>query len=359
MKMLVISNMYPNKKNPSYGIFVKRFCDELDVLKKKYDLAFMTKSNNKIEKTIKYIFFYITTFLKILIKHYDMIYIHYASHSSLPVIMASKFKKIKIYVNVHGSDVNPENKNKEKFQKYTKKILQLSEKIIVPSEYFYELIVDKYKLDKKKIIVYPSAGISSSEFFELNKKDIENEKSKMNIDFDKKVFAFVGRITRGKGWDIYLNCIRELKLNNKKSVNIIAGDGPDKEKMLTKIKEFGLEKDVIILPLLSQPELLKIYNIIDALIFPTRGESLGLVAIEAMACGTPVIASDISAPKYYIKNDFNGYKFDCENYIEMYNILVKFIDNNYKKNKLSSGAKQTSKNYEREYIRSTLIDILK
>ena len=86
---------------------------------------------------------------------------------------------------------------------------------------------------------------------------------------------------------------------------------------------------------------------------------MGLVAIEAMACGTPVIASDISAPKYYIKNDFNGYKFDCENYIEMYNILVKFIDNNYKKNKLSSGAKQTSKNYEREYIRSTLIDILK
>ena len=57
----------------------------------------------------------------------------------------------------------------------------------------------------------------------------------------------------------------------------------------------------------------------DFFVFPTEreGESLGLVAIEAMACGTPVIASNYAAPKYYV-NKNNGLTFDKGNEFELY-----------------------------------------
>ena len=84
-------------------------------------------------------------------KKYDIIYIHYASHSAAPVLIANKLRKLNIYTNVHGSDVVPENASQEKMQKYTKEILKLSSKIIVPSEYFKKLVSEKYHIDKNKI----------------------------------------------------------------------------------------------------------------------------------------------------------------------------------------------------------------
>lgn len=81
-------------------------------------------------------------------------------------------------------------------------------------------------------------------------------------------------------------------------------------------KRLNVEENLIRFDLLPQEELVSIYNVSDAFIFPTRreGESLGLVAIEAMACGTPVIASDFAAPKYYVQEDVILISFSLMNY---------------------------------------------
>ena len=60
-KILVVSNMYPNNKYPSYGVFVKNFCDQLTELNIHYDISALTKTQNKALKIIKYIYFYIRT----------------------------------------------------------------------------------------------------------------------------------------------------------------------------------------------------------------------------------------------------------------------------------------------------------
>ena len=57
MKILVVSNMFPSKKNPSYGTFVKNFCDQLEELKIDFDISVMKKSKGKVSKIVSYIFF--------------------------------------------------------------------------------------------------------------------------------------------------------------------------------------------------------------------------------------------------------------------------------------------------------------
>ena len=359
MKILIVSNMFPDKKHPSTGIFVKRFCDELEKMSLKYELSVMHWYDSKLGKIKNYLVFYLGTFLKIMLKKYSVIYIHYASNSSVPVLWALKLKRFKVFTNVHGSDVVPENPIQKKFQRFTKEIVKKSELIIVPSEYFKEYVAHKYNLDSSIIKVYPSSGVNTTFFRPLRPEKIEEIKNKYGINPDLKTFCYVSRISSNKGWDTFLKAIHDLKKREVKANFILVGDGAEKEACYTMASELGILESLVCFPLLSQDELLLIYNISDALIFPTKreGESLGLVAIEAMACATPVIASNFAAPKYYVKNDWNGYKFEKDNYKQLAETMLLFINNIKRKEDFYEGCIKTSKQYDVKNIFMNLKEI--
>ncbi|SCN23728.1 2-deoxystreptamine N-acetyl-D-glucosaminyltransferase [Clostridium sp. N3C] len=359
MKILIVSNMYPDKKNVSYGIFVKRFCEQLDELGLSYDKSVLTKSNNKLKKLIKYSLFYIKTLIKIFINKYDIVYIHYASHSGAPVIFANKFKKFDIYTNVHGSDVVPENNKQEKFQKYTRKLMSISKKIIVPSEYFKDYVCRKYSVSDLKVEVYPSAGVDTEVFYPYDNDKKILTRSQLGLSNQYKYVGFVGRISTGKGWDTFIKAINIVSKENKDLMFVIVGSGPEEEKMNSLISNYNIEDRIIRFGLLPQEKLADVYNSIDVFVFPTEreGESLGLVAIEAMACGTPVIASDFAAPRYYIKDNYNGFKFEKGNFRELADVILKWnsISNS---TELTKGALKSAISYSRDNILNNLKKIL-
>lgn len=340
MSIMVVSNMYPDSKNPSYGIFVKRFCEQLDLLGVDYKISVMKRNDKAYMKIINYALFYISTFFRIILGDFDKVYIHYASHSSLPVILASFIKKIKIYVNVHGSDVIPQNSKQEKMQKYTRYIIDKSYRVIVPSEYFKEVVKNKYNISEKKIFILPSGGIDTNLFHKMHR-----EKS------NELRLGYVGRIVTGKGWDTLIKALSDLNIKNEL---IIVGDGPQVKEMKSQLKESKIKYKLY--KLKPQDELVDIYNSIDVLIFSSElKESLGLVALEAMACGTPVIATDYAAMSYYIKDGYNGFKFkigssdDLKNKIEKFNFLSQ-----EKLDDMSIAAIETSKKFDRN---SSLLNI--
>lgn len=356
MKVLIVSNMFPDKNHPSAGIFVKKFCDEIKKLDIKYDLSVMYKSDTFMSKACGYVTFYVGTFFKLLAKKYDIVYIHYASHSSIPILLASRLKKMIIYTNVHGSDVVPENRIQERFQKYTKHILKESRRVIVPSEYFLEYVAKKYSIEKEKITVYPSSGVDMKLFKVLSAEDKKSQKRIYGIDNDFPTFCYVGRITANKGWDVYLNAISKI-IKKEKNVNFLfIGDGNEREEYTKIIEKLGLKSYIKKYSLLPQTELVNIYNVSDAFVFPTRreGESLGLVAIESMACGTPVISSDFAAPKYYVIDDFNGYKFMVNDAEKLAEIMGKFISGEYSKEKMKNNCLKTASIYDNNNIQDKL-----
>lgn len=351
--------MYPDEKHPSAGIFVKKFCDEVSKIGIEYDLGVMRWYDNKLEKVVNYIKFYVGTFVKILYGKYDLIYIHYASNSSVPVLWASKLKKLTIYTNVHGSDVVPENRTQRKFQKYTREILKQSDKIIAPSEYFKQYVCDKYQLNPDRIRIYPSSGIDMNLFRRLSPEIIDLKLDEYKIDKNLVTFCCVGRISANKGWDTYLKAIKILKDRKKHANFILVGNGIEKNQLEILERKLNVEDELIRLDLLPQKELVFIYNVSDAFIFPTRreGESLGLVAIEAMACGTPVIAADFAAPKYYVQEKINGYKFDMNSPEKLADIMEKFISGEYSKKGLATGCIKTAKMYDNRAIAGKLKEI--
>lgn len=362
-KVLVVSNMYPNKSHPSYGVFVKNFCCQLKTMGINYRVSKLTRSNNKFEKVIKYGLFYIRTFVMSLFGNFDLVYIHYPSFSAKPVLIARKIRTFDIITNVHGTDVVPLKEEHEKMQGNTRQAIEKSSIVVVPSEYYKQIVIEKYKIPDKRAFIYPSAGINEQLFYPFSSDKVTELKNKHKIDENTFVIGFVSRINKAKGWSIFLEAIeKSCELKKREIAIYIIGSGEDDRELDKRINSLPPDIRSVIrrYPLLPQDRLAELYNIFDVFIFPTvsASESLGLVAIEAMACGCPVIASDFAAPKYYVIDDENGYKFTKGNAEELACTLKKYLSlSEEKKMRLREGAIITGKQYGQKTITSKLSEI--
>ncbi|WP_291652532.1 glycosyltransferase family 4 protein [Clostridium sp.] len=360
MKVLLVSNMYPDSFNPQYGIFVKNSEEILVNNNIVVEKVVCTKKKGKFPKILQYISFYINVFFKVLMNKYDCIYVHYLSHSSLPLIIVKKMKRnIKIISNVHGSDVIPQNKKQEALNGLARACANLSEFVIVPSNYFKRELINRWKVDSERIFIFPSGGINNKRFKpKSNKYELKN---KLGLSKNYKYIGFVGRLDKGKGWDILLKSIWSLK--DKSYFNdyrfVFVGNGSEEEIFNSMIKNLGLDNSITHINFLNHSDLADLYNCLEIFCFPTQvNESLGLVGIEALACGIPVIASNFAGPTDYIIDFCNGYLAEKGNYkdfsakLEMYILLPE-----HEKDKIKESALKSSQKYFRENIESSLIDL--
>lgn len=357
-KILLISNMYPSKKFPHYGVFVRN--SEEILLKEGYEVkrAVIAKSNSKIVKLIRYIMFYLKIILKILFVKYDAIYAHYASHTALPLILVKKIKpNIKIVMNVHGNDIVPEDEHDYKFIPLVKKILKKSSVIVAPSLYFKEILIEEYKCEENNIIVYPSGGVNTKKF---KKTSMEVAKGKMNLNNEKKYIGYVSRIEKDKGWDIFLKAISIIKDDIPENVQfLIIGSGSEEKKYNELVNELDIESLIIKKSYLDQKELVYAYNSLDLFCFPTyrKSESLGLVGLEAMACEKIVLASNFGGPKTYIKED-NGFLFNYKDEHSLAKQIKKIMTlSDKEKRVIEQKARETALQYDQEKTKKILLGI--
>ncbi|WP_456273217.1 glycosyltransferase [Bacillus sp. AK031] len=362
MKIHLIANMYPSKDAPSYGVFVQNTEKILESAGIEVDRTVLTKKTSKLKKLIGYGMYSLNILLKGLTNKYDYTYVHYAAHNSLPLLALKILNKnVRIVTNVHGSDVVPEVPSQEKFQKYVKRLLQKSHKVITPSNYYKGLVKEKYGLSTP-VEVFPSGGVNKELFHQKKNKEELFSQYKLNPDY--RYAGFVSRLDVGKGWDVLLDAIASLKKAQAldKVKFIIVGDGKQRPQFEAKVEELGLQDDIVRFTLLPQKSLADIYNCLEIFCFPTtrKGESLGLVGLEAMACGTPVVGSAIGGLLDYVEDGKNGFLFEPGNAsglaerIKDYYRLSEAEQAEMKKNAL-----EKADEYEVENIKPLLVDVFK
>ena len=127
---------------------------------------------------------------------------------------------------------------------------------------------------------------------------------------DEKVLLFVGRIDPLKGADRLLDAIPYLKKFESVRLIIIGGDESSRreiEKLRQRCAELGISDKVTFQGTVKQAELPGFYSAADVCVVPSYYESFGLVPLEALACGTPVVAADIGDVKNIIRPGKTGY----------------------------------------------------
>ena len=302
MKVLVISNLYPSKKAPYHGSFVKEFVKQIksDNRVNQVDCALLRGWHSGVMvKLWLYVKFYLAILYRLVFFNYDLVYIHLITHSTLPVWLVSKFKQLNLVFNIHGEDLLVTTPLAKRLLQLALPLLYKSQNVVVPSYYFRSVMMDKLpRLDKDKIIVSPSGGVSEL-FFGMPHTYAGKTRFKV---------GYVSRIDRGKGWDVLLKAT-ELLGDQIPLEMAIVGGGYEVEQLKTRLQESGL-KNVNYVGPIGHDDLPRFYASLDLFVFPTLlRESLGLVGLEAMAAGVPVIASRIGGIQDYVRDGENGFFF--------------------------------------------------
>ena len=137
-------------------------------------------------------------------------------------------------------------------------------------------------------------GVDTDRFFPLNLERVPNS------------LFFLGRLEARKGIDFLIKTIPIVKEKLRDIQLFIGGDGVLKSYLDNFIKKNNLENNVHLLGTIDDAALNEWYNKVSVVIIPSVFEGFGLTAIEAMACGTPVIATDVDALRDVIEDGANG-----------------------------------------------------
>ncbi|WP_309089203.1 glycosyltransferase [Domibacillus sp.] len=357
--ILLAANMYPNAQFPSYGVFVQNTERILKNGGFEVDRVVLEKKTSKAAKAIGYASYYANLVRQGMSGRYDAIYVHYASHNALPLLLLKRLKpSVRIVTNVHGSDVVPEVPSQEKYQPYVKQLLEQSVLIITPSHYYESLVKEKYGV-QTPVAVFPSGGVNKDVF---HPKERAQALAELQLDPSYRYIGYVGRLDVGKGWDHYLHAIKRYvdEKPDHGTKFIAVGSGKDEAAFKELVAELGIEDVVIHYPLMKQSGLANVYNAVEAFVFPTtrKGESLGLVGLEAMACRTPIIASAIGGILDYVKPGENSWLFEPGNPEELKEALLAFDDlQQAERDRVAEAAYQTALEYEESAVQPKLISI--
>lgn len=361
MKILFISNMYPSKKNPSYGIFIK---NTYDMLKEYHDIKLVVLKKHKIKpvKAAAYIFFYTKAIIAGICGSYDCIYVHYISHCELPVRIIKYFRRnIVVVGNVHGEDVFSDYEEFQGNMIKAKMFMKNANYIVAPSQYFKEKINQVYGFRQEDIYVSPSGGINTDVFYPDSQSRCREY---LGLEQSAYYIGYVSRIEKGKGWDTFITVFNNIVHNEviKNVKAIIVGNGTEETNLKEMIQKMDLEQYIKLYPLVTQQELHYLYNSFSLFCFPTRriAESLGLVGLEAMACKIPCVIADTGGPMSYVKNGENALLFDRNCAEDLEKKILQFHDMELTaRQAITDAAYETAQMYSAEKVKEQISGIFK
>lgn len=196
------------------------------------------------------------------------------------------------------------------------RLLQEADRVVAATEAEMAQFQWLYKLDTQHVRVIPP-GVDTSRFYPM---DSSEAKEFVGIEPDQKMLLFVGRIEPLKGLDTLLNAMSILRqrghLEEKCHCLAIIGGEPDvsRDEMSEEMaylqglgKSLGLADVVTFLGKRDQDTLQYYYSASEVVVLPSEYESFGMVALEAMACGRPVVASETGGLIFLVKDGETGF----------------------------------------------------
>ena len=225
----------------------------------------------------------------------------------------------------HGTDIMGYDKWPD-LRHFAEDVLKECHSVISISKDNSVLLEERFPDHKNKIILMRN-GYDSNIFYPENvsREDVLSFYGLKPEDYaNRKIISFAGKLAHFKGVDVLLDAVK-LYEDIIPSLTLIIGDGDERDSLHEKADELGL-KSVRFLGNVRQEELRRLYNIANVNIVPSRREPFGLVAIEAMACGVPVIATNQGGLPDFVNNSV-GKLVDPENARELAsaikNILIR------------------------------------
>lgn len=244
-----------------------------------------------------------------------------------------------------------------------KQVLRRVDRIVVATLAEMTQLRFLYKADSSKMVVIPP-GVNVGRFYPIPP---DEAKAYIGLKPDDRMILFVGRIEPLKGVDTLIEAMSCLHKKEARSVHlaIIGGDpsaSPEKMNVeMARLKKLcetlGLDQSVVFLGARDQDKLPYYYSAAEVAVMPSHYESFGMVALEAMACGTPVIASEVGGLAYLVRDGETGFTIPAEEPEMLCEKLSWLLNDEALRRKMSAQAAAYAQDYAWERIAKRIVDV--
>jgi 1,2-diacylglycerol 3-alpha-glucosyltransferase len=227
------------------------------------------------------------------------------------------------------------------WNRYLAWLYSKAETIIYPSEMAYGLLDHLTSEGKPSVVI--SNGINTKEYCNT---DVGDFYKRYSLPEDTVNLVFVGRLFPEKSVDTLILAMPHILKVHPKTHAMIVGGGHLRSKLEALVDDIGLRKHVTFLGLVSDEDKVLAYNAGDIFVLPSFAELEGMVVLEAMACGKPILISDseMSASRYFV--DGNGFLFETANPEDLGEQALRLITDVKLLKKMGEVSMENSKQYD-------------
>lgn len=377
INILILPSWYPDKNNPINGVFFKEQVEGLNKLginvtvlsinieslsklrsnKNKMGMQVSIENGVTVYRYYTYNFFprmtdlylhYYSKIIQKLIKKIEndkgkieLVHIHSAIDAGIAFSLSKS--KIPYIITEHSTKYERDILNKTQI-KYLSQVFQRANRVLVVGSGLKKSL-SKY-IDSSKFEILPN-------MVSIKKKDnikIDNKKNKFR-------FFSLGILTRKKGMDLLIEVFKNNREELKQCELYIGGYGEEKENLEQLIKNYNLQENIKLLGKISRDEIGYYMSNSDCFILASRFETFGIVYLEAMVYGKPVIATQTGGPDDFI-NDENGILVPIEDVNSIGKAML-YMQKNIDKYNSMNIAKYCDERFSEKVVCNKIIDIYK
>ena len=373
-KILIATGIYP----PDIGgpaTYSKLLADELS--KHNFNVSVLSFGEvRKLPKILRHIVYFFKVWHRG--KKADIIFAQDPVSVGLPAVLAAKILRKKFLLKIVGDYAweqfqarNEKRKTQngsrnfitvEKFQnqrfdfkteirrKIERWVAKKAKKIIVPSIYLKK-IVSMWGINDKKISVIYNG-------LKYNQESGNRETIRALLQFEGKLIISAGRIVQWKGFDTLIKIFPDIKKKFNDAKLIVAGSGPDLDKLQKLINDKGLSDNIAFTGALPKEVLLRYIKASDVFVLNTGYEGFSHQLLEVMDVGIPLITTKIGGNPEIIKDGENGLLVGYNDEKGLEKSITKLLSDKKYANKLAEEAKKKVKEFSEERMIKETINAL-
>ena len=241
-----------------------------------------------------------------------------------------------------------------------REVLKMSDRIVAATQAELAQLQWLYQADARKIVIIPP-GVDVSRFYPIS---TDEAKEFIGAPPCEQMLLFVGRIEPLKGIDTLIKALALMRQNGVYvSLSVIGGEiengMEDANAEMTRLKtmreEAGVNDLVTFLGQRSQDTLPYYYSAAEAVVVPSFYESFGMVALEAMACGRPVVASQVGGLAFLVQDGITGFTVPVDDPQALAERLTELIQDAELRQRMGSQAAAFAHDYGWEHIAARIL----
>ena len=263
----------------------------------------------------------------------DILHVHYAIPHSISAYLAKMMlrdRKVPFVTTLHGTDITLVG-NDRSYLPITRFGIEQSDAVTAVSKYLRQRTIDEFQIERP-ISVVPN-------FVDCNvyRRSSDTQLRKRFADPDEGILIHISNFRPGKRVDHVMEIFSQVHARWPAKL-LMVGDGPERPKAEWLASTHGVSDDVLFLG--KQNDVAQFLSLADVLLLPSEIESFGLVALEAMACEVPVIATRVGGLPEVVKHEQDGFLCELGDVDAMASACVRLLENSEYRSNMGRTARE-------------------